>query len=24
VVRTVLVPALALRLGDTFWWPRRR
>jgi len=23
VVRTVLVPALALRLGDTFWWPRR-
>ncbi len=23
VVRTVLVPALALTLGDTFWWPRR-
>jgi RND superfamily putative drug exporter len=23
LVRTVLVPALALRLGDTFWWPRR-
>ncbi len=23
VVRTVLVPALALRLGDAFWWPRR-
>ncbi len=23
VVRTVLVPALALLLGDTFWWPRR-
>lgn len=23
VVRTLLVPALALRLGDTFWWPRR-
>jgi RND superfamily putative drug exporter len=23
VVRTVLVPALALRLGDTFWWPRQ-
>jgi RND superfamily putative drug exporter len=23
VVRTVLVPALALRLGDRFWWPRR-
>jgi RND superfamily putative drug exporter len=23
VVRTVLVPALALRLGDTFWWPQR-
>jgi RND superfamily putative drug exporter len=22
VVRTVLVPALALRLGDRFWWPR--
>jgi RND superfamily putative drug exporter len=23
VVRTVLVPALALVLGDVFWWPRR-
>ncbi|MGL4745870.1 MAG: MMPL family transporter, partial [Dermatophilaceae bacterium] len=23
VVRTVLVPALALLLGDWFWWPRR-
>lgn len=23
VVRTVLVPALALMLGDAFWWPRR-
>jgi putative drug exporter of the RND superfamily len=23
VVRTVLVPALALTLGDRFWWPRR-
>ncbi|MCZ4498399.1 MAG: hypothetical protein JWQ74_952 [Marmoricola sp.] len=23
LVRTVLVPALALRLGDRFWWPRR-
>ncbi|WP_231482580.1 MMPL family transporter [Nocardioides sp. URHA0020] len=23
VVRTVLVPALALRLGDRFWWPRQ-
>jgi RND superfamily putative drug exporter len=23
VVRTVLVPALALMLGDRFWWPRR-
>lgn len=23
VVRTVLVPALALTLGDTFWWPRK-
>ena len=22
VVRTVLVPALALLLGDAFWWPR--
>lgn len=22
VVRTVLVPALALKLGDRFWWPR--
>jgi len=22
LVRTVLVPALALLLGDTFWWPR--
>ncbi|HET8593831.1 MAG TPA: MMPL family transporter [Intrasporangium sp.] len=24
VVRTLLVPALAIRLGDAFWWPRRR
>ena len=23
VVRTVLVPALALMLGDRFWWPSR-
>ena len=23
LVRTVLVPALALPLGDRFWWPRR-
>lgn len=23
LVRTVLVPALVLRLGDRFWWPRR-
>ena len=23
VVRTVLVPALALSLGDRFWWPRK-
>lgn len=23
LVRTVLVPAIALRLGDRFWWPRR-
>lgn len=23
VVRTLLVPALAIRLGDRFWWPRR-
>ncbi len=23
VVRTVLVPALALQLGDRFWWPRK-
>ncbi|HCX83975.1 MAG TPA: hypothetical protein DHV14_02315 [Micrococcales bacterium] len=23
VVRTMLVPALALLLGDRFWWPRR-
>ncbi len=23
VVRTVLVPAIALLLGDRFWWPRR-
>ncbi|MGV8849679.1 MAG: MMPL family transporter [Propionibacteriaceae bacterium] len=23
VVRTVLVPALALMLGDAFWWPRK-
>lgn len=23
VVRTVLVPAIALQLGDAFWWPRR-
>lgn len=22
VVRTVLVPAIALILGDRFWWPR--
>lgn len=22
LVRTVLVPALALLLGDRFWWPR--
>ncbi|WP_435770212.1 MMPL family transporter [Nocardioides sp. SYSU DS0651] len=22
VVRTVLVPALAIRMGDRFWWPR--
>jgi len=22
VVRTVLVPAIALLLGDRFWWPR--
>ncbi|MGV1003567.1 MAG: MMPL family transporter [Candidatus Nanopelagicales bacterium] len=24
VVRTMLVPALALVLGDRFWWPQRR
>ena len=23
LVRTVLVPAIAVRLGDAFWWPRR-
>ncbi len=23
IVRTVLVPALAFRLGDRFWWPRK-
>jgi RND superfamily putative drug exporter len=23
VVRTVLVPAVAVKLGDVFWWPRR-
>ena len=23
LVRTVLVPALAVWLGDRFWWPRR-
>jgi RND superfamily putative drug exporter len=23
LVRTVLVPAIAVRLGDGFWWPRR-
>jgi RND superfamily putative drug exporter len=23
VVRTLLVPAIALVLGDRFWWPRR-
>lgn len=23
VVRTVLVPAVAVRLGDRFWWPRQ-
>ena len=23
VVRTVLVPAIAVVLGDRFWWPRR-
>lgn len=23
LVRTVLVPAIALKLGDRFWWPRR-
>ena len=23
VVRTVLVPAIAIRMGDAFWWPRR-
>ena len=23
LVRTVLVPAIAVRLGDWFWWPRR-
>ncbi len=24
IVRTVLVPAIAIALGDAFWWPRRR
>ena len=24
VVRTLLVPAVAIRLGDAFWWPRRQ
>ena len=23
VVRTVLVPAVAVKMGDSFWWPRR-
>jgi putative drug exporter of the RND superfamily len=23
VVRTLLVPAIAVQLGDCFWWPRR-
>jgi RND superfamily putative drug exporter len=23
LVRTVLVPAIVLKLGDTFWWPRK-
>ena len=23
LVRTVLVPAIAVKLGDRFWWPRR-
>jgi RND superfamily putative drug exporter len=23
VVRTLLVPAIAVVLGDRFWWPRR-
>lgn len=23
VIRTVLVPAIAVLLGDRFWWPRR-
>jgi RND superfamily putative drug exporter len=23
VVRTMLVPAIAVLLGDRFWWPRR-
>jgi RND superfamily putative drug exporter len=23
LVRTILVPAIAVRLGDRFWWPRR-
>ena len=23
LVRTVLVPAIAVRLGERFWWPRR-
>jgi len=22
VVRTVLVPAIAVMMGDRFWWPR--
>ncbi|WP_308167172.1 MMPL family transporter [Nocardioides daeguensis] len=24
LVRTVLVPAIAVRMGDRFWWPRRQ
>ncbi|MET0928257.1 MAG: MMPL family transporter [Aeromicrobium sp.] len=24
LIRTVLVPAIALVLGDRFWWPHRR
>ena len=23
LVRTVVVPAIAVRLGDRFWWPRK-